>query len=88
MNSLRHLARSAVASFSAWRARRRMLRQIAALARRAAITTPEIVARREEIERRWKHHRPVRDLLKAQRDDMTARLASEISATLPDRRFS
>lgn len=81
------LARQALAAFFALRARRRMDRKAAALTRRAAVVTPEIVARRAEIERRWKHHRPVRDLLKAQRDDMTARLASEMSATLPDRRF-
>lgn|GEM_PF-6584871 len=82
------LARQALAAFVALRARRAMERKAAALARRAAVVTPEIVARRAEIERRRQHHKPVRDLLAAQRADMTARLASEMAAALPDRRFS
>jgi hypothetical protein len=81
------LARSALASFTAWRTRRRLAREAAALARRAAVVTPEIVARRAEIERRRQSHRPVRRLLAAQRQAMTARLASELSVNLPDRRF-
>lgn len=81
------LARTALGSFTAWRTRRRLAREAVALARRAAVVTPEIVARRAEIERRRQTHRPVRHLIEAQREAMTARLARELSATLPDRRF-
>jgi hypothetical protein len=82
-----NLARRALASFTAWRSRRRMAKQARALAKRAAAVTPEIVARRAEIERRRQHHRPTRHLLNEQREAMKARLQSELSATLPDRRF-
>jgi hypothetical protein len=82
------LARQALAAFTSWRARRRTARDAVALARRAAVVTPEIVARRAEIERLRRTHRPVQHLIDAQREAMTARLVSELSDTLPDRRFS
>lgn len=82
------LVRRAWADWAAWRARLRMAKQARVLAKRAAAITPEIVARRAEIERRRQLHRPTRHLLNEQREAMKARLQSELSATLPDRRFS
>lgn len=82
-----HLARRALASFTAWRSRRRMAKEARALARRTAVVMPDQVARRAEIERRRRTHRPIQHLLDEQRQAMTARLQSELSATLPDRRF-
>jgi hypothetical protein len=82
------LARQALAAFTSWRARRRSAREAGALARRAAVVVPDIVARRAEIKRRRQTHRPVQHLLDAQREAMTARLQSELSSTLPNRRFS
>lgn len=71
------LARRALAGFISWRNRKRLARAV-----------PDLVARRDEIEALRRRHRPTRRLLRAQRDAMTARLASELSTTLPDRRFS
>lgn len=82
---MRRLARKAFAAFISWRARQRAIREAAALSRRAAVVTPEIVARRAEIERRRQTHRPVQHLLDAQREDMTARLMREQGRSLPER---
>jgi hypothetical protein len=84
---IRRLARQALAGFIAWRDRRRIAKASAALARRLAQAAPDLVARRAEIERLRQHHRPIRRLLKAQREAMTARLAAELATTLPDRGF-
>lgn len=71
------LARRALAGFIAWRHRRRVAKTIPVL----------VDLKRLESERR-KKHQPVRDIHKTRRAIVHARLASELSATLPDRRFS
>ena len=73
---IRRLARQAISSFTAWRHRRRLAR-----------AAPELVSLAQQIEAERRKHRPVRRLIRAQREAMTARLARELSATLPDRRF-
>ncbi|WP_377838738.1 ERF family protein [Bosea sp. UC22_33] len=80
---MRRLARKAFAAFISWRARQRAIREAGVLARRAAVVTPEIVARRAEIERRRQTHRPVQHLLDAQRQDMTARTPARAGPLSP-----
>jgi hypothetical protein len=71
------LARQALAAFTSWRRRKRLVRVI-----------PELVEIDRQIETLRDRHRPIRRHLRAKRDLVLARMAEEQGKHLPERLFS
>lgn len=84
---IRRLSSQAIATFTAWRERRRAAKAAAVLARRIAAANPEMVKLQEQIAERAKRHRNAAPLRKQLRDLVIANLAREQGRTLNERSF-
>lgn len=81
----RSAARHIIATFAAWRERRRAAKAATALARRIAAANPEMVKLQEQIAERAKRHRNAGPLRKQLHDKIVANLAREQGRSLPER---
>jgi hypothetical protein len=71
------LARQALAAFTSWRRRKKLVRAI-----------PDLVEIDRQIQALREKHRPIRRHLRAKRDLVLARMAEEQGKNLPERLFS
>lgn len=81
----RSTARHILATFTAWRERRRAAKAATALARRIAAANPEMVKLQQQIAERAKRHRNAGPLRKQLHDQIIANLAREQGRSLPER---
>lgn len=81
----RSTARHILATFAAWRERRRAAKAATALARRIAAANPEIVSLQAKIAEHARRHRKVKPLRGQLRSLVNAQLAKEQGRSLPER---
>ena len=81
----RSTARHILATFTAWRERRRAAKAATALARRIAAADPEMAKLQREIAERAKRHRNAAPLRKQLHDKIVANLAREQGRSTPER---
>ncbi|TQI72951.1 hypothetical protein FHT98_0671 [Bosea sp. AK1] len=81
----RSTARHILATFAAWRERRRAAKAATALARRIAAANPEIVSLQAKIAEHARRHRKVEPLRGQLRNLVNAQLAKEQGRSLPER---